>query len=863
MTINLADNDPRTSITVSAGVTQTTFDVPFEFFDLADLLVYVDGTKKTATTDYTIASGGNGSKGVINLTVTGATGNSTVIITRDIALERTTDFQTSGPFAVASLNTELDKLIAIQADLKDSIDRSLRLTDFDADASLSLPDVDTRKGKTLAFNASNGAVEAGPSISDVQTVSAAAADIATLADIQDGTTATNAITKVAAIDSNVTTVAGIDGSVTTVAGIHGNVTSVANNTTNVDKVAAIDANVTKVANIDSNVTTVAGIDTEIQAVANDATDIGAVAAKSTEIGRLGTADAVADLAILGTTAAVADMNTLANISTEIAAVGAKASLITSDFVSDLNTLAVTDVINDINTLATSDIVSDLNTLATSDIVSDINTLATSDIVSDLNTLATSDFVSDLNTMATSDVVADLNTLAAISSDITSLAGALEKTYTVTVTNPGSGNVFVLDGSNAPTIELFRGNTYVFDQSDNSNTGHPIAFKDSGGSSYTDGVTSTGTPGSSGAKTTFVVPSNAPSSLRYYCTVHGNGMGNTITVTDSNISLVAGSIANVNLTGNSISNVNNVAGALTNINTTANNISGINSFAERYRVGSSDPTSSLDEGDLAYNSTSNLLKYYNGSSWQSISPGIGSVADDSSPQLGGSLDVNGNSIVSTSNGNIAITPNGTGSVVIDGLSHPQSDGSAGQFMKTDGSGQLSFATVNTDLSNDTSPQLGGDLFTNTHQIRLGDASWSNQENILHFGASNDLSIYHDGNNSWIYESGTGNLYIQGYNLYVRNGNGAVAFSAFGGTSGKSYVYYQGATRLGTDADGVEVFGTAKADTLKIDNNTTSGSDWEIEESSNNLIFKYNGTSVGKLDTSGNLTVIGNVTAFGTI
>ena len=30
------------------------------------------------------------------------------------------------------------------------------------------------------------------------------------------------------------------------------------------------------------------------------------------------------------------------------------------------------------------------------------------------------------------------------------------------------------------------------------------------------------------------------------------------------------------------------------------------------------------------------------------------------------------------GNIAITPNGTGSVVIDGLSHPQSDGSAGQF-----------------------------------------------------------------------------------------------------------------------------------------------------------------------------------------
>ena len=150
------------------------------------------------------------------MSVTGATGNSTVVITRSIALERTTDFQTSGPFAVASLNTELDKIVAIQADLKDDIDRSLRLTDFDADASLSLPDVDTRKGKTLAFNASTGAVEAGPSITDVQTVSAAAADIATLADIEDGTDATDAIQTVAGVSTHVQNVSGISTAVTNV-----------------------------------------------------------------------------------------------------------------------------------------------------------------------------------------------------------------------------------------------------------------------------------------------------------------------------------------------------------------------------------------------------------------------------------------------------------------------------------------------------------------------------------------------------------------------------------------------------------------------------------------------------------------------
>lgn len=69
-----------------------------------------------------------------------------------------------------------------------------------------------------------------------------------------------------------------------------------------------------------------------------------------------------------------------------------------------------------------------------------------------------------------------------------------------------------------------------------------------------------------------------------------------------------------------------------------------------------------------------------------------LADDASPQLGGNLDVNGNSIVSVSDGDIAITPNGTGDVIIDGLKHPQADGNAGEFLTTDGSGQLSFGDV---------------------------------------------------------------------------------------------------------------------------------------------------------------------------
>ena len=107
-----------------------------------------------------------------------------------------------------------------------------------------------------------------------------------------------------------------------------------------------------------------------------------------------------------------------------------------------------------------------------------------------------------------------------------------QTYTVTVASVDGSNRFILDGSNYPAITLKRGYTYIFDQSDSSNTGHPIAFRTSDDSAYTSGVTSTGTAGSSGAKTTFVVPSDAPASLKYYCTVHGNSMGNNITVTDA-------------------------------------------------------------------------------------------------------------------------------------------------------------------------------------------------------------------------------------------------------------------------------------------------------------------------------------------
>ena len=106
-----------------------------------------------------------------------------------------------------------------------------------------------------------------------------------------------------------------------------------------------------------------------------------------------------------------------------------------------------------------------------------------------------------------------------------------QTFVVTVVDSG-GNKYVFDGgSPAAALTLQRGVTYTFDQSDSSNSNHPLRFKDASDSSYTTGVTATGTPGQAGAKVVFQVPDNAPNTLRYYCTVHGNAMGNVITVTD--------------------------------------------------------------------------------------------------------------------------------------------------------------------------------------------------------------------------------------------------------------------------------------------------------------------------------------------
>ena len=100
----------------------------------------------------------------------------------------------------------------------------------------------------------------------------------------------------------------------------------------------------------------------------------------------------------------------------------------------------------------------------------------------------------------------------------------------------------------------------------------------------------------------------------------NTLGTADVVADMNTLAVPSVINNIDTVATNVTNVNNVGGSIANVNTVATNLTDVNNFADTYQIASSNPStradgSSLQEGDLYFNTTSDELKVYNGGAWQ--------------------------------------------------------------------------------------------------------------------------------------------------------------------------------------------------------------------------------------------------------
>ena len=172
-----------------------------------------------------------------------------------------------------------------------------------------------------------------------------------------------------------------------------------------------------------------------------------------------------------------------------------------------------------------------------------------------------------------------------------------KTFVVEVV----GGVFQIDGVSRPALTFHENQTYIFDQSHSSNSGHPIAFSEAvnGGTPYSTGVTSVGTLGQAGAKTTFKVPVGAPSNLFYYCVNHPSTMGSlagtpSVVSTEAEI-IVSGRLLATSIHGDGSALVNIPSSA---INGTLSQWTDVNANEIYYDlgnvgIGNQNPNSTLD------------------------------------------------------------------------------------------------------------------------------------------------------------------------------------------------------------------------------------------------------------------------------
>ena len=203
------------------------------------------------------------------------------------------------------------------------------------------------------------------------------------------------------------------------------------------------------------------------------------------------------------------------------------------------------------------------------------------------------------------------------------------------------------------------------------------------------------------------------------TVAGNITNiNTVAGNNANITTVAGNNANITTVAGSITNVNNVGGSISSVNSCASNLASVANYGDQYQVASSAPGTdgggnALAEGDLYFDTSADELKVYNGSAWQGGVTDTANLVAKAGDTMTGNLVMDNQTDIrfeeATANGSNYIALQAPASIASNvTLTLPATDGSAGQHLKTDGSGALGWAT---DSTTDSSKMpLAGGTFT---------------------------------------------------------------------------------------------------------------------------------------------------------
>ncbi len=400
---------------------------------------------------------------------------------------------------------------------------------------------------------------------------------------------------------NITTVSGIASDVTTVAGISANVTTVAGNNANVTTVAGSIANVNTVATNIANVNT----------VANDLNE----AISEIETAALDLQETTSEIDVVANN--IANVNTVGGIDANVTTVAGISGNVTT----------VAGIASDVSSVA------GINAAVSAVNSNSSNINAVNSNSANINTVAGN----NANVTTVAGISSNVTTVAGISSDVTAVAGDATDIGAVAAKATEIGLLGTADAvSDMNTLGTAQNVT-------NMNTLAGISAN----------IT---TAAGNDANITTVAGNN--SNITTVAGISGNVT--TVAGIASDVTAAATNNANITTVAGAIANVNTVGGAIANVNTVATNVAGVNSFADRYRVAASDPSSSLDAGDLVFNTSANALKYYDGANWNAIVAGaLSDVVQDGSPQLGGNLDLNSNDITGTGNINI------TGGVTMSG------------------------------------------------------------------------------------------------------------------------------------------------------------------------------------------------------